>query len=460
MKMGDLSPVIQAFLGGQAQASENITKAAGIKQKQQELEQLMKQFNVKTQQEQDKLELEHQIFQLNHKKAMSEEGQRIFEQLRKSPETAPGTTNFEAPGINMAIPGQPGVIQQGAPRQVTTAPQPGSPVTMDTAFGPITLNMPQSEGQEKLEQARQQMPLELEKARVIADINTNAYVKKMMPELERKLQMQQAIHEAQIEALKRGQDMSVLRAEIANNAHWTQMLAMQGIEANPEAFKAQVANAAAGLATGRLSNTDLAHAPIILNAAHKTLSDLGYAAVPNNFRTQVFPNATNAAEFMNNIENLRNTVNIPTSIGGRVRNVASELTGIEGLSTYRSLYEMFRTSELPKLDLAVGLTPGTLARSPKLVNLFKNLYPQPGDKPEQVNQKQANGVDIYLSGIQSKLSQFPAEQRKNFWREIVQSSPDLLNNSIVAGKLNDTLKTGNYSPGSIFKELQGSLGGK
>src|SRR5207244_2667217 len=103
--------------------------------------------------------------------------------------------------------------------------------------------------------------------------------------------------------------------------------------------------------------------------------------------------ANDSVQIQNDIDNLVQNLKTPTTIGGKVGNVLAEHLGISGLSPYKSTYDAFIASNLPKLDVAVGLTPGALSRSPKLMDKLKAMLPLPGDGPKQIIEKQASGID-------------------------------------------------------------------
>jgi hypothetical protein len=459
-----MSPVLEAFLSGQRQqgsllqqAQDVIDKREQMKQRQKAQEDLMSRFQAENDLSQKEYKLnaekhanELAVSHFNIQKQVSEmmaSGEMPIQQHMEQGNSTPLDNGMQIPGMEAAYQSGPTQVPVNDPTQTVNIP----------GMDPFTFGTPKTNIQRAQESQAAMLPGLLEQTK-----GTEAIKAKY--DIEPRLRMMEEVAQAKADSAERiatdrnasnleihkaMSDAAQAKGELGQYNAMTKMF--PGVDmGTPGAVQKAVEDRKNAFALGEATPTQ---GSFLDNAAKTKLIGEGKMLPPSTLNSKVFPNAANAAEFMSNIDNLKGSVGTPTSIGERLQNAISEHLGISGLSTYKSLFDMFLTAELPKLDLAVGLTPGTLARSPKLINLFKNLYPQPGDVPTTVEKKKANGVDIYMSGIQSQLTQLPKVQRQAYWAKIVDNTPGLLNNVNVADKLKDAIATGNYNPGSIYTQL-------
>lgn len=458
--MGSISPVIAAFLQGQHGQTSMLQEAHNIinqreqrKLQREQLEAAIKQHGVENQREQAKLDLELEQFGLQHKLAMINHENTIREQFAKGTRTPEGT-NFQIPGMQTVQPSAPGTpldITSGVPSNIFT---PNQTQAVDTPLGPMNvsnIDTPEMQRQSHIQDILATIPALVAQTTAVEGVKH----KYGLENIQTKIDAQDEIHKAQIRMMERGQDMRMAQAttvaEMNGMAKTMQMLMNAGLPPDKGALQGAAATAASQMALGTADKKDF-H-PLIGNLAENMMTAAGHNKVPKDTYAKVNDMANSAVTLQNDIDNLVQNVHAPLSTGSKIANVLAEHTGISGLSPYKSTYDAFIASNLPRLDVAVGLTPGALSRSPKLMDKLKSMLPLPADSPKIIAEKQASGLDIYLSSINGKLLSVSPDQRKLFWKDIHRNNPDLMKNKLVGDKIIKAEDTGLYTPGSLYQSL-------
>src|SRR5712671_3843168 len=139
--MGDISPVLEAYLRGQQQQTSIIQQARDIanqqaerEQRQQTINEVVKQHGVENKRDQARLDLEQQMYQLNFRK----EQEAVTDKFRESLKNETTPIQMATPGIESpTIPQGPGV--QFPIPGVSLPPVPATSQTMQSPMGPITV---------------------------------------------------------------------------------------------------------------------------------------------------------------------------------------------------------------------------------------------------------------------------------------------------------------------------------
>lgn len=441
-----ISPVLASFLAGQNQQVDLLKTAQEImsrqqnnqnqieerKQKQQDLDDVMKRFGISSKQEQARIDLEHEHASNEVKLHLMNAEQQLRSNL--------------ASGLQKPQQSPTGVVN---PMQ-----------SQDTPMGSINVQMPQTTLQNTLQQRAALDPLDIEKKKQEDEALANSKIPALQNTIDQKdraLANQRDIADLKAEVMRQGYEGRLSQAELRARQTASDHMMQWGIPEDPEAARQMLAGYIHQQASGQGSgNPRQEYGPVIGAKVEAGLSASGFRTPPKGLRDSVMGTANDASKFLNTIDNIKNTTKAPTTLTGQVSNVLADKFGIQGLSPYKSQFDALTTEIVPSLDTAIGLTPGTLARSPKLYDKLKSLAPLPGDKPDVVAKKEADGVDIYLSGISKKLAGLPAQQRATFWQDIANDHPELVNrNSGIRAKLFKAGNTGTYEPGDLYKTFGG-----
>lgn len=424
--MGDISPVIASYLAGQAHQTDLLKTAQNViaqqteaKQRQQQLDDIMKRFQVTSKQEQDKLALEHEIFQLNHKKAMAEEGQRVLERLQSMPETAPGTFTAQAPGATMMVPGMDGkfVEQQGAPRQTTIGPTPGSQITVDTAYGPMTMNMPKSKTQEAVEQQQAMLPGVIKQYEATIGKSKERDYEAKIAGLQNKLEITDKVNAAK-QALTetQGDYKAAIAAMNAQAAMEREFFKLNAGRLNPE-VKTKVAN---NIAMGL---DDLSHyTGKEKEDIMQEMNNLNLTAPQGGqkFTTELMQFASNFNRLYNDGKSLDSEFPASSTKLGK---------GIDYLRNNRfaDLGQRFARygDNLAAMAKLTGETPA-MARAVAFANAAKSAQVAPEDSIATRHNKLLNQADLFLTNANAAIATIKdPNQRANYWKLILANAPGL-----------------------------------
>lgn len=471
--MGDLNPILASYLAGYQTRLAGLKEAHSYGIQKQHLDEMAKQFKTEMEFKNKQHDLATQIYQLTRQHDIAEHQKNLFEQLQKDPNSgdayAPDwskQTGFPTMGQQQQIMGPDQLPQNtmipGVQSSIQGSPA-GTMLNMPTPYGEnLPMLKPRDPGQKAIEEA---LNLQTALAPGIEKQFKNTIMAKDLQDSAVKLAIAEArnknLEENYILRLQGVQETNSMRQQISESQNFAKMMTlmlMNGINPNPEAQAQQEAVGVRAAALGRASNNfTQTHGPIMGRNMQKAYEGQGFAKLPDNFREKIDPMAEDALGFINTVETLKQQLGTPHNLVDKLGNVIAEKTGYAGLSPYKSQFDMLQIKELPKMDVALGFTPGTLSRAPKLLDKLKSLLPLEADSKFIVNEKEANGADIYLSGIAKKLSTLPLEHRKLIWQDVIDNNRALFErNSIIANKLIKAKNTGNYESGSLLKEWLGA----
>lgn len=450
------SPVVEAFLRGQQQQGELTSQAQSIADRRKQIDAAIKEAEDKHKLDQEHLALDHQIFELNFKKAQQEAHQNVIEQLKANPETAPGTTNFQQPDVRMAIPGmsQDQMIPRssmGLPSSSIVTPQPGSPVTINTPFGLDTVNMPKSNQEMAIEQANALIPAEIKKYQSTVG-NTNTQ------KLENALQLKniqsdymEKLQELRNEASYYAADS---RSAVARENEMRQLemtmftlFGPEGVQAviskDPQMFGGIVGRHAARIGQGLEEESDL---PTGLKGAVGTyMGRAGITKPEKGIRTDLSAITGGAQQLYNDFKVLDNKYPAGSQLMDRVGNMiagAGRLNPIKNFTNIGQDFDMYG-SNIANYAGLTGETPGMM-RSPLLATKAAAAAPAPGDTPTVREEKRKRIVDLAFSKLQRKIGSLSTPQRIEFWKDAINQMQDLRTDASFADTFSKILKTGTY----------------
>lgn len=474
-----MSPVLESFLAGNQQQTSLLKAAQEImdrranqqnqieerKQKQQEIDNIMKRFDVSSKQEQSRVDNEHDRIKLEHDAHLSAARQDFLQNLASGIEKP--QQSLQSPGIN--IPGipqlSPGGVQTPTPATVIPGGAPelqnNQQQVLNSPYGQISVPMPRTNLENQVEQQKVLLPgqvaAETAKYKAEADSKMPAMNAKL-DQMRDTMDSRERMNDLKTEIIRQGNE-GRLAASDARHAQATQeMLFKLGVPMDPGERNKVIASYVHQQASGQGSgNPRQEYGPVMGGLVEQGLQAAGFRTPPKGLRDAVTGMADDASKFLGTIDNIKATAKPPTTKTGQISNYLADKFGVQGMSAYKSQFDALSTSIVPTLDMAIGLPPGSIARSPKLYDKFRSLAPLPGDKPDEVAKKEANGVDIYLSGISKKLAGLPAPQRATFWQDIANDHPELMNrNPTLRNKLIKAGNTGNYEPGELWKTFGGN----
>lgn len=451
-----ISPVLQAFLAGQSQQSDIMEKARNYGLQKEHIDALVKEIENRHKEAQQAHDLAVQQFELAGKQHLFEARQQIMQQLRDNPETAPGTTNFQAPGTNMAIPGMasaqvtpngvsisrgPGDMIPGQPRQVITPPAAGEMVHMDTPYGTISVPMPKSSVQSKVEEAEATLPTEVKKYN--ATIGSSKQLQ---------YDTQQSIHQSQIDMLNRYHDLldkekdstnatNLLRAELNNQAALNRQFASFTGFQNPDDVKRNVNQFVAQATTGHLDPTMMATAsPAEKEMFRNTMTGLHYQMVDPKTMADIAKKADVGVQSLASTDQYLSDNPAPKNMLGKAAQAAVNAAGLN------REYKNYRASTLSNVELALGLPLGRISGNVGALKNYEPLLPQPYEGPETTEIKKNKLADIFVGGLADDLNKYQPEQRKMLIRQILSDNPGIENNKYLSDRMHKFLDTGTFTP--------------
>lgn len=459
-----LSPVLEAYLAGQRQQESLLNSAQDIVQKrqagqqrQQELNDIMKRFDISSKMESQRVANETERTRLEHEAHLQTARNMFREQLQQDPNSAPGTVQI--PGFNLGG-GVPGTSPLAIPG-IQAAPAVGQQVT-DPNTG-VSIPMPTSAVNLAVQQQKALMPGIVETKRQEAEAEADAYVRKQAPkfqaqidQLTSKLTDNDKNWEARLQTQR---DVADIRANQAAN---TASLGIQrfmlehGLSTDPEENRKTVVNAVNQAAVGNSpGNFHADLGPVLGASVQKVWDQLGYKKVKPTDRDEFMGLGNDTSQFLNTLSVGKSRLGQPNSLASRAADSIKSLIPGYVPNTYKSVYDVLALDQLPRLEKTLGMTPGALSKSPKLLDKIKVMVPLPGDSPSTVQLKESNGASLFLDAAARKIAGLPAQQRAKFWQDMANDRQDLIGrNPVIREKLFKAGNTGNWEAGSILKDLE------
>jgi hypothetical protein len=448
------SPVVDAFLRGQQQQTEIVQNARDYQLRKKQIEAAIKEAQDRHEQDQERLALDHQIFELNFKKAQQESHDKIIEQLQTNPSLAPGTTNFQQPDVRMAIPGMPGQDQMvprtsmGMPSSDTVTPQPGTPITVDTAFGPQTLNMPKSNIQQAVEQAKATMPLAIEQYNKTTGASKEAALENAIKLKDIQADYTKQINELKVqEAYYAADSRQATELEKERRQLEMTMFSLFGPEGtaavankDPNLFGNIVGRHAARIGQGMEDYSDV---PSGLKGAIDTyMGKAGIIKPAKGIRDDISTITGGGQQLLNDFDQLNNAYGAGKQLASRTGNMIADLPFI---NHFTDLGQRFKLNESNIANYAglTGETPGMM-RSPLLATKAAGATPAPGDTPEVRDRKRNKVIDLVLTKIQRKIGNLSTPQRIEFWRDAIKDMQSIRTDARYSDVLSKILQTGTY----------------
>ncbi len=481
--MAELSPVLEAYFGGQKQQTDLISTAKELsdsalrrqqaqeelKQRQQTIDEIAKQHGVENERSQSQLELQQLIAANTHKYQMNEAASSLVKELQNS-NIAPDQMHD-----HLASLGIPGFAATPSPSDSGNNGLPGRtplPVNIPNVNQPqinplqklmlpsgdeVTVPAWKTGSQIASENAQALIPSEVSKYnQTVGNMQTQRQ-EAMLSRLQEQLGNKDSEAALQRELQRQLADMRVSAAETAS-AHKLDMFMMtNGLPTDPDEAKKMIASYARDEMTGKgTGNPRTAYGPVVGNMVTKLIDSSGGRVLPSTVRDAAMGSAADVSQTLATLEQLRTSLPVSNTKTGAISNILADKFGSSGLSPYKSIYDAVSTDIIPKMDVALGFTPGALSRAPKLYDKIKSIAPLPGDGAAVIEQKTANAADIFLSSINKKLSGYSATQRAAIWQDIANDHPELVNtNKTIRQKLFEAGTTGNYTPGTLYKDWGG-----
>lgn len=475
--MGSISPVLDAFFKGQSQQSGILQQAQEIsnqvaerKQRQQTIDEAIRQHDLENTRDQNRLSLEHDIFQLQHKKAQQEVQDSVIRQLQNGSAPIIGQGSTAVP-TTMAIPGfQPSVAEQaptiGGTPPAINGPQtppvnlqmagpgngfsPNPNQTVQTAFGPITVPTPQTNIQDAVAQQQALLPghvlqkqlddkADLQKATDLFKATKEPqYLAQIDAANQRSEDNNQRSRDIADQRFQLGQALGEMRAN-ANLSNKTGGLLGQQLQQH-------VDTAINGAAAGHYDTSKEAY-PEIKQMVRNGMIAKGYNPdIPDKTFASIYSTANGAVDLKNTLDSMNTALQVPKNFTGRIADTLSGGAGYKGLGVDKSTYDMFAAKLAPTLEIASGMSPGSM-RSTALLNMFKGLVRQPGNSAQDIARKDYMAVGIPLTAVSKQMSTLPQEQRKVVWGQVIKDNPRLMTmHPEIARSLANATQTGNFEP--------------
>lgn len=473
--MGSLSPVIEAYLGGQAQQADLLNKNREWQLKQQQLQQIAKEFDINSKRQQSQLNLELQKFGLEQQIAHEKTRQQIMEGMRSGDIPIPGTTNFQSPGATTVQPNitpnigaQPTVngpptMVPGQSYSVQQLPPIGTPVSVDTAFGPMTISRPQTALESTVAQQKALLPGIIAGEQAKSEIASKQYLNTVgrtkEAELANKLDVANA-HNSMMSIyyenlIKSKDDATAMRETVARiqgeNTANTALIRMGW--GSSEMAQQTAANNVALARMGLLdTDTEKMMNPAEKNLYKQMLSHSGSVRLDPKVRTNMDQNLSSGASLLNDFQQLDQKYPAQTGTIGRAGNA---LATLPGLGHFTDIGQEFSRVQANIANLAkqTGETP-SMARSVALAKKAEAAQIAPTDTPQVRAEKYTKLGDLVLDVVQGGLQNLPTAQKIDIWKqEMDKPIMQMLKRNIKFKPVfENILKTGDYNPSLIGAE--------
>lgn len=462
------SPIVEAFLRGQAQQGDLTNQAQSIADRKKQIDAAIKEAQQRHDLDQERLALDHQIFELNFKKAQMDAHNNVVEQLKSNPELAPGTTNFEAPGQRMAIPGMAAALpsggtpgspafdiirtsgseEQGPGQMVTTTPRPGTPVTMDIpGFGPTTVPMPESDTAKAIRQAKAVQDALLP-GKVREYEATQGKSKELSYENALNIANLRADFEREMAGIRErasnySADQRVAAAETRAFLDAQRMLWQMGFS-----DQGDVAKIAARVLHGDLGMADVpTQAKGLVDAA---IGKLGGVIPPKGIGENLASMATVGNQLLSNFDELNRQYPAGKQAVDRLGNAivgGGKYNPIANMTDMGQTFNLFG-SNVTKYANETGETPG-MARSPYFGAKAMAAAPGVTDTPTVRASKRNKIIDLAFSKAQAATGNLSLSQRQQFWRDFINNFPAIRNNAAYSDFISRVIRTGQYDSGYL-----------
>lgn len=451
--MGDISPVLASFLSGQGSQQDLIKTAQQIlsqrelqkqkkienDQRQQEIDNQLKHFDLQSKQADAAHSLQQEIFNLHNKQAHTQAFNDIRERLRNGEIPLQGTTT-NMPGLTADK--DTSSFQPNPVQQVDTG---------DQGFGMMGVPTPKLAIQSAREQQEAMMPGILELFRQQHKITESSDINKLETRMTMQSEMAKELQKMRDEQSQRGIDSKIQMAELRQQLGFQQSMAAMfgpGVT-NPTDAADIIRRTAVQRGLGKIDNNQI---PAHLLPAVNTFAQKNNIIEPNGgtkFRGELTDAAGGAARLLNDFDELDKKYPAGVNFMGRMGNkLTSGNYPIIGPVTDSG--QEFKTygSNIAAYASVTGETPGMM-RSPVLAQKAEAAAPLPGDTPEVRNAKRIKTIDLTFAKIQRKVGGLSTDQRVEFWKDAINEMPNLKSDYKLKNILEDLLRTGTYNPAKL-----------
>lgn len=449
---GQISPVLLAYLQGQQQqtnlantAQDIIQRRQEAQQRQQQIDEVIKQHGAENANSQRDFELRQDIERLNHQKAVFDVENQVREGLRTGSIT-PQTSLQSSP---MSIPGVQGLTQPvtipGAdslnPSQQTSPQQ-----TVDTPFGKVSVAMPKTAIQQQVDLENALAPIKVDQAvRQFKETKEPQYLAQIDAANQRASDTDQRARDIADQRYQLGLTLGELRSNINNNK------LTGGMVGAP--LQEHIDSASRAAAVGHYDIAKEPYPEVKQMLRNFMLAKGLDPDIPDKTFTQIYSIANGAVDVKNTIDAMNSAIAAPKNWTGRLADAISGGIGYEGLGVDKPTYQMFAAKLAPTLEIASGMSPGSM-RSTALLNMFKGLVRQAGNSAKDIAEKDYMAVGIPLTAASKQMSVLPTEQRKLVWGQIIKDNPRLMTmHPEVTRSLANAVQTGNFEPSKDLKDF-------
>lgn len=427
-----VSDVIAAFLGGQSQQNDILQAAQAVldKRKQNEMEQkrideLIRQHDTEAKQFESRMQLDKDLFDLQHKKAQWDVTQAIREGLRSGTIKPQG---IESPDNTQFLPN----MQQ----------------TVEGPFGPVTVAMPGTETEDKLNFAKLMIPIEQK----LAEVREAPKAAARVAELERKLESAKEIQGMKDEFSRYAADLRAKTAEELGQMRASQqmqhMLMNMGFS-GPEDMKKLVLQHAHDQAVG-IEDPSSVKGTALGNLVENAKKNLGLTDLSGGAKTRaaIFSLGTEGSKLLNDFDNLNKLYPASPTLTGKAGQKLKTLPLIGQFTDLGQEYNKFESNLMNYAKTTAGITSSRLLDSNKEQSRFMGSLPRPTDNVAIRNEKRLSLVDNLFTHIDAAISGLSTEQKKHFWTETLKNNETFINLGTDPVFRNNVIKkvleTGNY----------------
>lgn len=451
-----LSPTLQAFLGGQQQFQNLAQVALGAinqqqqrQQQQQQLDDVMKRFDISSKQEQARIDDQHDLMGIHKRMAEYDMQDKIRTAIMGGSEgqSAPMVPNTPDPTYQntTGVPGldRPQMVQN---RDYTyNSPVTGQPTTLHNMQFPADFQNGAQQSAVGMQKAL--LPGQLALAQGKSDITTNSkatldditdqYKKEYASNLaDSAMALQQSKNETSeanrrtmiTEALAK---MGMRQADMVNRDYGTN---------DPGEIAKIVENNRASVANGLapMSSIPVGQRTATSNALTRNGDTLATGGDNTKVRTAALSSAANVSRILSQADQLGAVLNTSNSNGSQA---SSKLAALFPWSDAAKAVEQYKAT-LAGHAAAEGFN-ASMMRSVMGMGSAAGAQIQPGDSANQQADKKLTLLDTSLNSIQGKMAGLGTAQKQALWKEIITSQPRLFNHQ-------------KFEP--IIKELTGGSG--
>lgn len=443
--MGDLSPVIEAYLSGfkqqqgileqantlvqQKQQNEERKKANQLREK--ELNDIASRFDTSSQQEQARIDLQRQIHDLSKQLHLGEAKDKILAQFSSGQRHLSGETIQDPTAQNMSKP-----LFQSNPQQVIDIP----------GFGPQTfnsneINTPERATQRKIKEAEQLLPIKTKEATILERVKQTGRENL----LQNRLDSQETINDLKLENSRVLRDMVSANArdiaEIRGAAKVQDMLHGLGVN-SPEELKHTIALHALDRSVGKEDKNSL-KGTAMHNMVENYMKEQELTDFPGESkgRQKLFDITTKTQDLLQKFDELSQKYPAPTNLASKLGNKVAAMT------TYTQMGKDFANFKTNVIDLmqSKGVNNTKLIDTSKEQSFLGELLPNETSSAQDWANKRMKLVRNTFTAIQGQINGLSKIQRQALWKDIINETPYIKQDHRLEKELTNAIETGNWN---------------